>query len=230
MDEQDLHKELFEEPEFVPEPEHHQKKLQRSANNSVLAGVCAGISEYFKIDVGTVRVSFLLSLLLGNWPVVVYLVIAFLLPVNRNELIQTNEEIEKQRKENFKTVLSGILMLLGLHFAFNQLGLRSTSSLLVLPNGFMFPVLAIAMGVFLLSNKISGLKTISLFPEKFILVKKKKLISGVCSGLARYLNVDLTSLRIVFIILSCLTLGIFSLAYIYIAVTAPLETPLYSNE
>jgi len=230
MDNQDLHKVLFEEAYPTPTPQHPQKKLHRSASDVVLAGVCSGISEYFKIDVGTVRVTFLLSLLLGNWPAVVYLVITLLLPINKIALTLTPEEKEKQKKKNFKTVLSGILMLLGLHFTFNELGLRDSSSILILPNGFMFPVLAIAAGVFLFSNKMSEFEYISSFPERFFLIKNKKMILGVCSGLAKYIDADVTSLRIIFIILTCLTLGLFAVAYIYIALIAESTTTTFSNE
>jgi phage shock protein C len=230
MDDQDIHKELFDEQD----PEFNEilpvKKLQRSGSNIVVAGVCAGLADYFKIEIGTLRVSFLLSLLLGNWPVIVYLIIAFLLPVSKNEETLTQEEKAKQRKENSKTVLSGILMLLGLHFALEELGLRNSASILVLPNGFMFPTMAIATGVFLLTNRIPQFGNITGVAEKFVRVKKGKMISGVCIGLANYIGIDAASIRIIFIILSCLTLGIFALVYILIALFSTTEIMPVSNE
>lgn len=41
------------------------KKIYRS-RNGVLGGVCAGIAEYFNVDVAVVRIAALISLLMGS--------------------------------------------------------------------------------------------------------------------------------------------------------------------
>ncbi|RZT93448.1 phage shock protein C (PspC) family protein [Ancylomarina subtilis] len=58
-----------------------KKKLKRSSNKMV-AGVCAGIAEYFGLDITIVRVVYvLLSIFSVGFPgLIVYLVLMFVMP------------------------------------------------------------------------------------------------------------------------------------------------------
>lgn len=56
------------------------KRLVRSHDNKVVAGVCAGIGEYFGIDANLVRLLFVLSILLPGPQVIVYLIAWVLMP------------------------------------------------------------------------------------------------------------------------------------------------------
>ena len=60
----------------------YSKKLTRSRNERMLAGVCGGIAEYFDIDPTLVRVGYVfLSLISAAFPgVFVYILLAFLMP------------------------------------------------------------------------------------------------------------------------------------------------------
>lgn len=56
------------------------KKLYRSSTDSVLAGVCGGLAEYFQIDSGLVRIIFIILLLAtGVAPFGIAYVIAILM-------------------------------------------------------------------------------------------------------------------------------------------------------
>ena len=64
------------------------KKLYRS-HNRLIAGVCAGLAEYFNIKVKTVRLSFVAATLicgilphLSVVPVGIYIVLALVMPLN----------------------------------------------------------------------------------------------------------------------------------------------------
>ncbi|QQL49170.1 PspC domain-containing protein [Mucilaginibacter ginkgonis] len=57
-----------------------EKKLYRDEFRKVVAGVCAGLSEYFDIDVSIIRVIFLLCLLLKGGGVLIYIVLWIVLP------------------------------------------------------------------------------------------------------------------------------------------------------
>jgi phage shock protein PspC (stress-responsive transcriptional regulator) len=46
---------------------------------------------------------------------------------------------------------------------------------------------------------------------------------GVCGGLGKYLDIDSSSLRIIFILMTLLTLGAFSLLYILIVLLTSSE-------
>ncbi len=57
-------------------------KLVRSSSNKMIAGVCAGIADYFGIDPTLVRVGYvLLSLLSAAFPgLIVYIILMFVIP------------------------------------------------------------------------------------------------------------------------------------------------------
>lgn len=57
------------------------KKLTRSTSNAQIAGVCAGIAEYFNLDPTLVRVGYLIFTFIGaGSPILLYLILAFIIP------------------------------------------------------------------------------------------------------------------------------------------------------
>lgn len=62
------------------------KRLYRSRDERLLAGVCGGIAEYLDADPTVVRVAFIVATLL-TWPmaVLVYLALAFIMPERPEE-------------------------------------------------------------------------------------------------------------------------------------------------
>ncbi len=56
------------------------KKLRRSASNSMLAGVCGGIGEYFAIDPTMIRLAWVLFSCLGGSGVLAYIIAAIIIP------------------------------------------------------------------------------------------------------------------------------------------------------
>ncbi len=56
-----------------------EKKLKRSSNK-VLAGVCGGLAEYLGMDVTIVRVIYALLVLFGGVGILLYLILALLMP------------------------------------------------------------------------------------------------------------------------------------------------------
>ncbi|HLV49700.1 MAG TPA: PspC domain-containing protein [Erysipelothrix sp.] len=59
---------------------HGDRKLYRDTKEGIVAGVCAGLSEYFKIDVTLIRVVVgVLSIVYGSG-ILIYILLWFLLP------------------------------------------------------------------------------------------------------------------------------------------------------
>jgi phage shock protein PspC (stress-responsive transcriptional regulator) len=56
-----------------------EKKLKRSANK-MIAGVCGGLAEYLGMDVTIVRVIYALLVLFGGVGILLYLILALLMP------------------------------------------------------------------------------------------------------------------------------------------------------
>lgn len=61
------------------------KNNLRRSHNQMIAGVCAGIADYFEIDVTVVRVVYvLLSVLSAAFPgLLIYVILWLLIPLNR---------------------------------------------------------------------------------------------------------------------------------------------------
>lgn len=57
------------------------RKLRRPRHGRVIAGVCAGIADYFGWKPSTVRLVFVLSIVLPGPQVLVYLLLWVLMPV-----------------------------------------------------------------------------------------------------------------------------------------------------
>ena len=60
------------------------KKLYRNKNSSKIAGVCLGISDYFKIDPVIIRLIFLITFFLGAGPIV-YIICWIVMPLKRDK-------------------------------------------------------------------------------------------------------------------------------------------------
>ncbi|MGM9602115.1 MAG: PspC domain-containing protein [Faecousia sp.] len=57
-----------------------EKKLYKSNNNKMVAGVCGGIAEYFNIDPTVVRLAWVLFCALGGSGILAYIIAAIIIP------------------------------------------------------------------------------------------------------------------------------------------------------
>jgi len=58
-------------------------------------------------------------------------------------------------------------------------------------------------------------------PKRLYQIREGAMISGVCTGLAAYLNIDVTIVRIAFVVLTLLTTGIWILVYVGMMLAVP---------
>ena len=56
------------------------KRLHRSNENKVVAGVCGGIAEYFDMDPTLIRLAWILFCALGGSGVLAYIIAAIIIP------------------------------------------------------------------------------------------------------------------------------------------------------
>lgn len=77
-----------------------EKKLYRSKNNKMIAGVCAGLGEYFDIDPTVVRIIVLITLFTGAG-FIGYIVCAIVIPENpiSDEANNTTNEYSSDNNE-----------------------------------------------------------------------------------------------------------------------------------
>ena len=57
------------------------RRLERDADNKIIAGVASGVANYFNIDPTIVRVLWALTILFGGLGVIVYLIMWIVMPV-----------------------------------------------------------------------------------------------------------------------------------------------------
>ena len=69
--------------------EREMKRLYKSENNKMIAGVCGGIAEYFDIDPTLVRLGFVVFSLAGGSGVLAYLIAAVVIPGNNDTSVQS---------------------------------------------------------------------------------------------------------------------------------------------
>ncbi|MEO8461964.1 MAG: PspC domain-containing protein [Chloroflexota bacterium] len=63
------------------------RRLYRCRDNRQIAGVAAGIAEYFELDPTVVRVAWILSALFGGVTIVAYIILAFVMPLEPIEIV-----------------------------------------------------------------------------------------------------------------------------------------------
>ena len=123
------------------------KVLAKSYNNRIIAGVCAGIAEYFEVDALWVRLLFVLLIPAGGISIVAYLVLCCLMP-------------------------------------------RAT-------------------------------KAVDVLAKRLYRSSTNRIIAGVCGGIAEYLGVDATWVRLIFILMAVGSLGVVGLMYLLLWVCLP---------
>lgn len=78
------------------------KKLFRSESDKVIAGVCAGLADYFDIDVSLIRLVFLLGFAFGAGSTFWIYVILWILIPTKEQATKTNSDIVKENFEEIK--------------------------------------------------------------------------------------------------------------------------------
>jgi len=89
------------------------KKLYRSDTDKIIWGVCGGIGEYFQIDSVIIRILFILMFLAGGVGLLLYIILAIVMPKSPKKDEITEEKKEKNNK--FRFLLGLFLALIGLN-------------------------------------------------------------------------------------------------------------------
>ena len=138
------------------------KKLYRSKKDSIIAGVCGGIAEYFGIDPTLIRLLTLLIVFLGGAGGIAYIIAWIIIPQNPEQITEPEEAAEeigdaeiyprKVGRDEKKHIWGGvILILLGLFFLAKSLFPR-----------FIFvrfwPLILVVIGLMLIIQSLSRKK------------------------------------------------------------------------
>ncbi|MDD3168234.1 MAG: PspC domain-containing protein [Eubacteriales bacterium] len=102
-----------------------EKKLYKSSNDKVLAGVCGGIGEYFAVDTVIIRLLWVVFTLMGGAGLIAYIIAAIIIPSNPvystiedddRRMDDTDTRDRPERKDSSRStsiVLGAILVMFG---------------------------------------------------------------------------------------------------------------------
>ncbi len=215
------------------------RRLYKSRRDKMIDGVCGGIAEYFEIDPTIVRILWVLITLAGGSGIFLYIAAMIVMPANP-EHIGFNQSQMIRPKFDHRRFWGILLILLGAFILISNLGIFAAFSWWSISWKIIFPVTIIGAGIALIfvemKNRSHGeppltdsTNTEAPFspPPKKELVRsvRDRKIFGVCGGVAKYLDVDSTIVRIVYLILIFASFGWALLLYIILTLLMPEEKP-----
>lgn len=132
------------------------KKLYRSRTDSMIAGVCGGLAEYFNIDPSLVRVGAVLFTFAGGAGIVAYLILWLIVPQKpiassvadaegSPAASEKSRESEAEAKDKGVLIVGAILTVLGILLLMNNYLPFSWLSF-----GRLWPLLVIFIGILII--------------------------------------------------------------------------------
>lgn len=129
------------------------KKFRRKIKGKMLGGVCAGIAEYFNVDVSLVRLAMVLLALIDGLGIVFYILAWIVVPAEESEGEKAEEigtEVQSDESDRSARIVAGIFLIaLGVYFLIrNYFGL-------FLAWDKIWPILLIILGVWIIYRGVS---------------------------------------------------------------------------
>jgi phage shock protein PspC (stress-responsive transcriptional regulator) len=199
------------------------RQLKRSGSNFMVAGVCSGIADYWKVDPAYLRLVAILSLLIGFYSVVVYFLLAVLMPAEVEQQEISVDKTRAERERNFIVLLSGLFILLGVSSAFRKFGLLQVDSIGLFPRSILTLLFCIVIGFYFILRKKGTILPETAPRSVFKRLRDDRAVLGVCGGLAKYLGTGPALVRIVFVFASLVTFGLFAIVYLLLSFFSQLE-------
>ncbi|SKC43034.1 PspC domain-containing protein [Maledivibacter halophilus] len=140
------------------------KKLFRSPNDKILAGVCGGIADYFAIDPTLVRIVWVIFTLMGGAGIIAYIICAVIFPegsgndtgligdeyvVGAKNYEDKYNNYDDEGHDKNKILIGSILVVLGVLFLIRRY-------VYWFDLGKLWPVVLIGLGVFIIYKGKEG--------------------------------------------------------------------------
>lgn len=198
----------------------NEKKFQRKFSHSWFNGVCSGLSEYFGINVIVFRVAFVVTSFFSGLGIAIYLLLLLVMPPEDLSDFP-KEERDKITNNNFKSIVGTLLVISGFYFTFSTSNLLRYFGFLSELLFNLTPWFLILLGIILFKHKEEVIPGYHQPLSEFKRSITDRRISGVCGGLAFYLDIDSTIVRMFWIFTIFATLGITLLIYLFLALYLP---------
>jgi phage shock protein C len=190
------------------------RKLYRSQVNRMIGGVCGGMAEYFNIDPNLMRLLWVVLAFFGGSGILIYIASLIIIPNNPHQQVpETRENVIKDKS----LFWGSLLIVIGLFLLFRQLGIFYSFRFWHIPWQSVWAIVLILIGAVLLFNKSRKEKTEDAgegSEKKLYRSRYQKMIAGVCGGLAEYFDLDVSIIRVLWVIGTLLSAGVGILVYI----------------
>ena len=196
----------------------NNKKLYRSRKNQMIGGVCAGLAEYFEINLTLLRIVWLALSFLYGIGFFLYLVFLIVLPVSEPS------GFHQKNSGNFGLFGGVILVLIGLSFLLDgywplPFFTPDWLTMLTFHWEYVWPILLMGTGLLILLSAVRRTANTNLVKST-----EDKKLAGVCSGLSGYWKIDVSLIRVGFILFAVIAdLFIGIAVYIILAIILPEE-------
>jgi len=191
------------------------KRIYRSQEDRIIAGVCGGFAEYLSIDPTIVRLVWIFFTIFGGMGILAYIFSIIL--ISENDHSKT-KEIKTDDNYDEKLVLWGVVIIIvGLLLFFQNRPMVGMMWHAVSGNWFniLFAIGLIGFGIYILLNRNDDKKSlINLRISGLYLSETDKKLGGVCGGIAESINIDSTIIRLIWVLGSLLSAGIGIVLYI----------------
>jgi phage shock protein C len=214
------------------------RRLYKSSTDRIIDGVCGGIAEYLRVDATVTRLLIVaFSILSIGAGVILYLIAMVIIPTKPRIPEESNEGTEKVAQSaggsTVTLVLGIVIVVIGLALFFDYYNLLPFTLTFHQFGKLALPVIFILIGGALLLGKERrsaykgsvGDESIGQGVEKKKLARsvRNKKFAGVCGGLAEYLEVDPTIVRLAYVILAFASFGLALILYVVCAFIIPKE-------
>lgn len=136
-----------------------EKKLYKSSNDKVLAGVCGGIGEYFAVDTVIIRLLWVVFTLMGGAGLIAYIIAAIIIPSNpsysdaADSYTRTDESGSGERRNSSGTGNGNGSLILGVILVAFGAFVLVKDFIPWIPKDIFLAALLIGLGIFFMVRK-----------------------------------------------------------------------------
>ena len=194
------------------------------------------MAEYLGVDPTLIRIVWLFSILFGGAGALAYLIMAVVLPEETPEHAANKPPVSRRGADvcawashdsNRGLLWGGILVMAGILFLLSNFDIIPLRALWRTFWQLFWPAVLIGVGVIMLlglTGRGVDWKGVVRGDRALQRSRSNRIIGGVCAGLAAYLGLDASLVRIIWVIASLSTVGLGVMLYILALIVIP-EAP-----
>ncbi len=215
-----------------------RRRLHKSRTDRIVDGVCGGLAEYLGVDATVMRLLLVaFSILSIGVGVIFYVIAMIVIPTEPLGLDPSGEHSERETRSaggsTVTLVLGVVIVIIGVTLFFHYHDFLPFSFTFHQFGRLALPIIFILIGGALLLGKVKNEsasegvegESVNTGVEKKRLTRsvRDKKIAGVCGGLAEYLEVDPTIVRLAYVVLAFASFGLALILYVACAFVIPKE-------